>query len=77
LPSFIDRGAPLSTHLRTPIPTTLAGQNSLFQKVLAPLDPDLPVVNLDDTGGGALRQSTELWLGACLRDTILSYINNQ
>src|SRR4030095_16439308 len=41
-------GAPLSTHLRTPSLTVLAGHDSLFKYVLAALDSDLLVVNLDD-----------------------------
>ena len=41
-------GAPPSTHLRTPSLTALGGQNGLFEQVLASLNPDLPIVELDD-----------------------------
>src|SRR5262245_30250404 len=48
VPIFIDRGAPLSTHLRTLSLAVLASDDGSLEHVLAAFDPDLAVVDLDD-----------------------------
>src|SRR5262249_11020680 len=48
VPIFIDRGAPLSTHLRTLSLAVLASHDGSLEHVLAAFDPDLAVVDLDD-----------------------------
>jgi hypothetical protein len=41
-------GAPTGTHLRTRFCPWPAGKNGLFQNILAALDADMRVIDLDD-----------------------------